>query len=117
MFDFTQPLADVIKRAREHHELTQTQLAEQINIDTRTVLNIENCKGNPNMQVLFPLIRTLNVDPNDIFYPERLKQNSKRNDLHLLVDTCSEQEAAALIAIIDSILKVMRNQGPTNLQK
>ena len=89
----------------------------KIDIDTRTVLNIENCKGNPKMQVLFPLIRTLNVDPNDIFYPERLKQNSKRNDLHLLVDTCSEQEAAALIAIIDSILKVMRNQGPTNLQK
>lgn len=47
MSNFAQPLGNVIKQAREKQELTQAQLASMINIDARTVLNIENYKGNP----------------------------------------------------------------------
>ena len=42
MSNFAQPLGNVIKQAREKQELTQAQLASMINIDARTVLNIEN---------------------------------------------------------------------------
>ena len=68
MSDFAQPLGDVIRLARETQELTQAQVAAMIDIDARTVLNIENYKGNPKMEILYPLIRTLKIDPNLIFY-------------------------------------------------
>lgn len=54
-----------------------------IDIDARTVLNIENYKGNPKMEVLFPLIRALKIDPNLIFYPERQLSNSHLTYLHI----------------------------------
>ncbi len=112
MSDFAQPLGNVIKQAREKQELTQAQLASMINIDARTVLNIENYKGNPKMEVLYPLIRALKIDPNLIFYPERQHRNSDLTYLYHLLDTCTEQEAAALIQIMETVLTVLRANQP-----
>ena len=49
MSDFSHPLGDAVKRARERQGLTQGEVAEAIEKDTRTILNIENYKGNPKM--------------------------------------------------------------------
>lgn len=67
MFESSHSLGDVIKRARLEQGLTQINLAGRIAIDSRTILNIENYNGNPKMEVLFPLIRTLKIDPWPIF--------------------------------------------------
>ncbi len=112
MSDFAQPLGDVIRLARETQELTQAQVAAMIDIDARTVLNIENYKGNPKMEILYPLIRTLKIDPNLIFYPERQHPNSNSTYLHHLLDTCTEQETTALIQIIETVLTVLRTNQP-----
>ena len=67
---YSKPLGDAVKRARGEQNLTQSQVAEAANIDVRTVLNIENYKGNPKMEVLYPLVRVLKMDSREIFYPE-----------------------------------------------
>ena len=109
MFDFTHPLGDTVKRAREKQELTQAQVADSIDIDMRTVLNIENYKGNPKMEILFPLIRVLRIDPNEIFYPERQHETSDTKYLRFLIEDCSEQEAKTLIPIIEAVLSTLRS--------
>ena len=70
MPDYSRVLGDVVKVAREQAGLTQAELATAINRDTRTVLNIENYKGNPKLEVLYPLVRALRIDSREIFYPE-----------------------------------------------
>jgi transcriptional regulator with XRE-family HTH domain len=62
MQEFSYPLGDAIKRARGELGLTQSQVAEKSGIDARTVMNIENYKGNPKMEVLYPLVRALKLD-------------------------------------------------------
>lgn len=109
MSDFTHPLGDTVKRAREKQELTQAQVADSIDIDMRTVLNIENYKGNPKMEILFPLIRVLRIDPNEIFYPERQHETSDTKYLRFLIEDCSEQEAKTLIPIIEAVLSTLRS--------
>ena len=52
MKEFSRPLGDAVKRARGEQDLTQGQVAGMIGRDTRTVMNIENYKGNPKMEVL-----------------------------------------------------------------
>ena len=54
MPEFTRPLGDAVKRARGELEITQRQVAEAADVDVRTVLNIENYKGNPKLEVLYP---------------------------------------------------------------
>ena len=57
MPEYSKPLGNAIKAARTKLGLTQSSVADAIHIDDRTILNIENYKGNPKMEILFPLIR------------------------------------------------------------
>lgn len=111
MSDFVQPLGDCVRQARIRKELTQAQVADKINADTRTILNIENYNGNPKMQILYPLVRTLNIDANEIFYPERQRENSDMKYINLLLGTCNEQELAALRSIMEMVLSVLRSNN------
>ena len=49
MYDPMQLLGKAIKQARLERGLTQSDVAERIDVDVRTVLKIENQKGNPKM--------------------------------------------------------------------
>lgn len=116
MHDYTRPLGDAVKRARGRMALTQSEVADAINVDVRTVLNIENYKGNPKMEVLFPLIRALKIDAREIFYPEIQRESSELRQLRLLIEECSEEEAAAIIPILHSILIALRSTNATQIK-
>ena len=40
-------------------------------IEVRTVMHIENYEDNPKMAALYALIRVLEIDPREIFYPDQ----------------------------------------------
>lgn len=111
MPEYSRPLGDSIKRARGRLGLTQNEVADAANIDCRTVLNIENYKGNPKMEVLYPLIRTLKIDAREIFNPEIPKESPIRCQLSLLIEDLSEQEAEMMIPVFQSILSVLRSNN------
>ncbi len=69
MHIFSKNLGDTVRRAREESHISQTELAENLSLDVRTIINIENYRGNPKLEVLFPLIRELKILP---------EQNSSR---------------------------------------
>lgn len=50
MPEYSRPLGDAIKRAHGKSGLTQSEVADAADIDVRTVLNIENYKGNPKIR-------------------------------------------------------------------
>lgn len=113
---YSKPLGDAVKRARGELDLTQSQVADAADIDVRTVLNIENYKGNPKMEVLYPLVRALKMDSREIFYPELLRDSAVIRRLRLIIAECSEEEAAALIPIIESVLSVIRSEKSISIK-
>ena len=110
------PLGDAIKRARGKLGLTQSEVADKSDIDVRTVLNIENYKGNPKMEVLYPLVRALGIDAREIFNPEMQRETVALRQLRLLIEECSEEEAAAIITIFKSVLTALRDQSATPIK-
>lgn len=116
MSEYTHTLGDVVKRARGKSGLTQSEVADAANIDVRTVLNIENYKGNPKMEVLYPLVRVLKIDAREIFNPEMQRESPTLRQLRLLVEDCNEEEAAAIIPIFNSILSVLRERNATRIE-
>ena len=110
MPEYSCPLGDAVKRARGKLDLTQGEVADKIDVDVRTILNIENYKGNPKMEVLFPLVRALMIDTKEIFYPEMQRESPAIRQLRLLIEECSEEEAAAIIPVFRAILNALRNQ-------
>ena len=77
-------------------------------IDVRTVMNIENYKANPKMEVLYPLVRALRIDARTIFTPELQREAPALQQLRLMVEECNEQEAESLIPVMESVLSALR---------
>ena len=116
MRDFSLPLGDELKRTREKLCLSQHKVAEAAGIDTRTVLDIENYRGNPKLEVLYPLVRSTNMDPRAIFFPELLRDSPMLAKLRLLVEQYSEEEAAVMIEVFKTVLNAIRNTNSTDLK-
>ena len=116
MQEYSRSLGDVIKRARGKLGLTQNEVADAADIDVRTVLNIENYKGNPKMEVLYPLVRALKIDAREIFNPEIQRESPALRQLRLLIEECSEEEAEAIIPVIRSVLTALRDQNATPIE-
>ena len=116
MTEYSRPLGDTVKQARTRMKLTQNEVAESIDVDSRTILNIENYKGNPKMEVLYPLVRTLKIDAREIFTPEILRDSPSLRQLRILIEDCDEQEAAAIIPAVRAILEVLRSKDAQSIK-
>lgn len=110
MKEFSRLLGDSVKKARKELGLTQIQVADQVNADVRTIMNIENYKGNPKMEILFPLIRVLKIDPREIFNPEQYQDSPTTQKLFFLIDECEDQEIDLLIPVIKAVLAALRSK-------
>ena len=111
MHEYSRPLGDAVKRARGKLDLTQNEVADMADVDVRTVLNIENYKGNPKMEVLYPLIRALKIDAREIFNPEIRRESPALRQLRVMIEECSEKEAAAIIPVFQSVLTALRDKN------
>ena len=113
MPEYSKTLGDVVKSARKRMDLTQNEVADSIDVDVRTIINIENYKGNPKLEVLYPLIRSLKIDAREIFYPEMQRESPALRQLRLLVEDCSEEEAATIIPVLQSVISALRDKNAT----
>ena len=110
MHEYSRPLGDAVKRARGKSGLTQNEVADMADVDVRTVLNVENYKGNPKMEVLYPLVRALKIDAREIFNPEIRRETPALRQLRVMIEECSE-EAAAIIPVFQSVLTALREKN------
>lgn len=61
-------LGENIKSYRIKHDLTQMQLADQLDISANHLSNIEQGIKFPSPTLIDNMIKTLNVSPSDLFY-------------------------------------------------
>ena len=115
MHIFSRPLGEAVKKARKKMRITQDKAAELADTNARTISAIENGKSNTRMDILYPLIRGLRIDPNDIFYPEKNGDSSAKHQLHVLIDSCTEQEVVALLKTSETVLDVIRNTDASTI--
>lgn len=103
MDDYSIALGNAVKEARTESKLTQEQIADMLDIDSRTISQIERGLGNPKLETLYPLIRILNVDANTIFYSAPKTETPNLDRLMRLVSTAREYEAHELYSVSSTI--------------
>ena len=111
MPDYSRSLGKTVRTARAKKRFTQNQVAEKIDIDNRTLINIENNRGNPKMEVLYPLVRLLEIDPNHIFYPEVASPHPALIEIQSFLANCSDEELRILLPICETIIEVFRSNN------
>ena len=89
--------------------VSQAALAEQIGCDERTILN----HGNPNFEVLCPIIAYLHIPADRIFHPDTATDGLKKK-LLLMLQECDEQEAAEILPAIEYLLALIHKRGNSN---
>lgn len=107
MNDAKQNLAAVVREARTELGLSQEKLAEILNMDQCTILNIEARRGNPKFEKLYPLLTYLKILANKIFDPDYPDQAPNRQKLLSLLKDCMEQDAADLMPMVRYLLSLL----------
>lgn len=97
MPEYSKPLSDVVKAARKRMNLTQNEVANSVDVEVRTAINIENYIGSPKLEVLYPLVRSLKIGAREIFYPEMQRESPTLRQLRLFVENYNDEEALSFL--------------------
>ena len=114
MHDYVKNLAKVVRAAREDAHLSQAGLAEKIGCDERTILNIENNRGNPKFEVLCQIIAYLHIPADQIFHPSAATDGIQKQKLLLMLQECTDQEATEILPAIEYLLALIHKRGASN---
>lgn len=99
----TETIGQLIKKARKQSNLTIEALADKVGVSERYIYRIENEGKMPSFEVLYKLIRYLNISSDSIFYPEKPSKESEIEDLVRMLYNCTERD----LGIIKAIVKAM----------
>ncbi|MBS6219466.1 helix-turn-helix domain-containing protein [Enterocloster bolteae] len=97
-------LGSIIKKSRLDQHITQEELARAVDITPRFIMAIENEGKLPSFEVLYKLIRTLNIQADSIFYPERKTNDALLTPLLHAIYRCNEKQLRVLTATVGALL-------------
>ena len=102
-------LGRVIRAARKKKGITQEDLVEQIGVQARMVLEIENGRGNPRFDGLYIAVRLLDIPSNDIFYYDRTP-STDTDKFPQELSSFGESEQRLALATAKAVLQQFRKE-------
>lgn len=115
MQNTSERLGKLVKENRISRNLTQLELAELLDKSERTVIKIEKGEGNPKLDSLARIVKVLKPDLKMLFDPDHARERPQHDALCREIADCTEDEAAALIPVVQSFLFALRNTRKTDL--
>lgn len=106
--DIKKQLGTKIKRIRLKNGLTQEQLAEKIQIATRTLCGIENGENFVKAETLERLCYALSVDLSELFACDHLKP--QEDLINEIIDDLKLFKSREKIEIIYKFIKSLKNE-------
>ena len=104
-------LGTVIKAARLKKGWTQDVLAEKAGVGIRHIMGIENEGSSPSYEVLYKVIRELQIPADSIFYPEKNHSSPEREYLVHLLEQCGDRDINAVTALVEVLLQNQSEYG------
>ena len=107
----TETVGQLIKKARKRSNLTIEALAEKVGVSERYLYRIENEGKTPSFDVLYKLIRYLNISSDSIFYPEKPSKESEIENLVRMLHNCNERDLEILEATVKAMNETNKRKG------
>lgn len=103
-------LGNAVRETRKRKNLSQEALAEKIGVCKRTIIDIEKSTGNPKFEILYTLVRELQLPLYQVFYPE-IKDNLNIKDAIIEeLNVCSEYEMRLILSVVKSLRSTVRDE-------
>lgn len=110
-------LGDIVRETRKGRHMSQRELADKIGVCKRTIIDIETNIGNPKFEVLYRLIRELDLPLYQIFYPDIPENFEEKTVLLQEVSDCSTDELKILLPLIQSLKQILRTNEKKETEK
>lgn len=104
-------LGDVVRTTRKSRHLSQEALAERIGVCKRTIIDIESNTGNPKFEVLYLLVRELNLPLYRVFYPDVEENSELKSVIMQELSSCSEYEMKVILSIVKSLRGTLKKEN------
>lgn len=111
MQNISDNLGVVVKTARLEKRMTQKQLAARVSISSYYLRSIENKKRIPSCELLFNIVRELDIPTDKIFHPDCQKDTVLIGKLRLLLVKYDEKEIDKSIALLQLLLEHKSDGG------
>lgn len=100
-----------IAEIRKLHKLTQVQLADELNISDKTVSKWECGKGLPEVALMLPLCKTLEINVNDLLSGERVaeadyQRKAEENIMNLIKEN-EESKKKFAVSMITGVITII----------
>jgi len=98
----------IIRKARESKRLTQTALAEEVEVSLRTIIAIENEHRNPTLDVFYRLIQVLNIPPDLFFKDAAIDRSIEQEQFISEFLSCTECEQRIVTNTMRCLVRELR---------
>ena len=104
----------VIKAARKNKYLTQTELARLVGIGVRHLIAIENEGQYPGLDLLYILIRALDISADQIFRPESVNRTIEDDLLIHTILSCNRDERDIITEPLLTLMEELEKKRTIN---
>lgn len=94
----------VLKNARMDKNLTQAELAENLDISLSYLKDLERFRNNPSYELLEKVIHYFNLSADTIFYPMKNQDSNTYKKVEQLMNQCDETQLQTVLLYIETIL-------------
>ena len=106
-------LGAALKRAREEKGWTQAYVAELVDRDSRTIMNIENKGHYPSFDLFVKLITMFDVSVDQFIHADGgARSSSCRKHIDVLLNSMNEKELVVIEATAEGIKKARETEVP-----
>ena len=100
-----------IKLAREKRGWTQAHVAELVEHDSRTIMNIENKGQKPSFNLLLKLITLFEISVDQFFFPDKLNGESTcRKQIDVMLNSMDEKELTVMKYTAEGLQKARETE-------
>jgi len=104
-FDF-RSFGQAIKKARNDRKLTREQIGGMLGISPRYLVDIENEGQHPSLQVLFELVKLLDISTDQFFFPNAsTSKTTSRRQLETILDCMDEKDLIIMTGTARAIIE------------
>lgn len=102
-------LGDAVREERLLRNLSQNSLAEQAKISLRTVSDIENYIGNPQLETLYALATYLHISIDAIFSNQKTNPDSTMQQIMAELNSYPEEQKQLALSTLRGLLDGFKN--------
>lgn len=98
------PFGTVLRNARMDKKLTQSELAEELDISLPYLKDLERFRNNPSYEVFEKVIRYFNLSADTVIYPNHNQADNTYQKIKRLLTYCDERQLKVILATTEALL-------------